>query len=124
MTVYGVFEFVAYFAETLHDHLLFAFRQMQRFVRLVRKERILPHVPAERSAADNVGMEQQCIAFGLEHLSVVLHAEHLPGRHAYKRSFLIVVILPAVNQIAALHLFEKNGVESERMLEMSYRIGL
>ncbi len=32
----------------------------------------------------------------------------LPRRHKYKRSFLIIVRVPAVFQVAALHFFQKD----------------
>ena len=52
-----------------------------------------------------------------------LHLDHLSRSHEYERSFLIVVVVTSVAQIAALHVLEENGVKSEAVAVMAGRNG-
>ena len=58
-------------------------------------------------------MEEERPAFGLAQLPVVLRAEDLSGCETDERSFLIVVGLAAVDHVAALHVFEEDGIDAE-----------
>jgi hypothetical protein len=58
-------------------------------------------------------VEEERPAFGLAQLPVVLRAEDLSGCETDERSFLIVVGLAAVDHVAALHVFEEDGIDAE-----------
>ena len=113
VAVDGVLELVADFPQRVDDQLAFAFRKVQRLVHLVREEGVLLHVAGQRRAADEVGVEDQRPPLGLELFAVVLHADDLSRCQTDERPLLIVVVVAAVEQVAALHLLEKDGVEAE-----------
>ena len=124
MAVDGVLQLVTDLPETVHDHPALALREVQRLVHLVRKEAVFLHVAAQRRAADEVRMENQRPALRLELPSVVLESDHLPGRQTDERSLLIVVIVPAVDHVAALDLLEKDRIETVGLPEMPHRMRL
>ena len=113
MLVGRVFQFAADVLQTIDDRVALLFREMQRFVHLIGEEGVSVHVASERGAVQQVGMEQQRPPFGLELHAAVVDADTLSGGQTHERSLLVVVGAAAVADVAAFHLFEKNGVESE-----------
>ena len=75
---------------------------------------------AERCASDKVRMEAQCPPARLKCLSVVLYSDDLTGREAYDSAFLIVVVLPSVDDVSAFGFFQKYDVEAECVTLMLY----
>ncbi len=93
--------------------------EVQRLVGLVGEERITADIAAQRGAANQIGMEDQRPPLGLELLAVVLDARDLPGSDGHDGPLLIIVVLTAVDQIAAPDLLEKKGVEAESMAHVT-----
>ena len=78
----------------------------------------------EVGAADQVGVEAERMAPGLELLARVLDADDLSGGEADDRTLLIIVALAAVDQVAILLVLEEYHVEAERMPHMAHGTGL
>lgn len=70
------------------------------------------------------GWKTSAQPFGWNSPSVVLESDHLPGRQTDERSLLIVVIVPAVDHVAALDLLEKDRIETVGLPEMPHRMRL
>ena len=60
-------------------------------------------------------MKHEGPPFGLVGAAVVLDPDHLPRSETDQGSLLVIVVLPAVNQVAAFHLLEENRIESEHL---------
>ena len=120
----GVLGLGAYLVQAVDDDLPLLLREVERLVGLVGKERIVAHAAPERRSADQIGMEDERPSLGLEQFAVVLHAGHLPGRDADDGALLVVVILAAVDHIAALHVLEEQGIETERVTVAADHAGL
>src|SRR3954464_4273461 len=58
-------------------------------------------------------MEHQRIPFRLKGLTIAVYAGHLARGNKYQSSFLVVVGMPAIYQVAAFYIFQENGIESE-----------
>ena len=69
-------------------------------------------------------MEDERPTFGLENLAVVFHTGDLTGRNTHDSAFLVIVILTAVDQVAALDILEKKRVKPERMAHVADFAGL
>lgn len=67
-------------------------------------------------------MEDQRPPFRLIDFAIVFDADNLPRRQTDQCSFLIVVMLTPVEQVAALHFFQKDGVEAENMTDVLHRM--
>ena len=78
----------------------------------------------EVGAADQIGVEAERIALGLELLACILDADDLPGGEADDRSLLIIVALAAVDQVAILLILEEYHVEAERMPHVAHGTSL
>ena len=101
-----------------------ALGEVQRFVDLVGEEGVLADMAPEVGAADQIGVEAERIALGLELLACILDADDLPGGEADDRSLLIIVALAAVDQVAILLILEEYHVEAERMPHVAHGTSL
>ena len=111
----GVLQLVEDVPHAVDDRLPLLLRKVQRLAHLVGEEGIAADVASELRAAQQIGMEEQRPTLRPVGPSVVLHAEELSGRQADERPGLVVVGLTAVDQIAAIHLLEEYGIETEHV---------
>ena len=91
---------------------------MQGFVHFVGEECVFLHLAGKACASQQVGMEQQTIAFGIGRFSAVVDTCHLSGSHEYQRAFLIVVLAAPVSQLSVYLLFQVDAVEAVKFLFM------
>ena len=66
-------------------------------------------------------MKEQSPAFGLEYLPCVDEADDLAGGYGHDGALLIVVVLAAVHDVAALDLLQEYGVEAEDLAAVVHR---
>ena len=111
----SVLQLVEDVPHAVDDRLPLLLRKVQRLAHLVGEEGIAADVASELRAAQQIGMEEQRPTLRPVGPSVVLHAEELSGRQADERPGLVVVGLTAVDQIAAIHLLEEYGIETEHV---------
>ena len=113
MAVDGVLQLVADVVQAVEDRAPLLLREVERFAHLVGKKGVVADVAPQLRTAQQIGVEEERPAFGLAQLPVVLRAEDLSGCETDERSFLIVVGLAAVDHVAALHVFEEDGIDAE-----------
>ncbi len=107
----GVLQFARDVLQAVDHYVPLLLREVQGLVGFVRKEGVSADVAPERRAADQVGVEQQRPAFGLENLAVILDADHLSRGRENERPFLVVVVVAPVAQVAAFDIFQEDAVE-------------
>lgn len=107
----GVLQFARDVLQAVDHDMPLLFREVQRLVGFVGEEGVAVDAASERRAADQVGVEQQRPAFGLENLAVILDADHLSRGRENERPFLVVVVVAPVAQVAAFDIFQEDAVE-------------
>lgn len=70
VAVYRVAQLILNFAEAVYDDLPFLRAEVQSLVHFVGEERVFAHRPSERRVAQQVRMEHQQVAVGLEFRAV------------------------------------------------------
>ena len=118
MLVDAVVQFFLYLGEAVEDGLPLALGHMQGFVHFVGEECVFLHFLCKARASQQVGMEQQTIAFGIGRFTAVVNTCHLSGSHEYQRAFLIVVLAAPVSQLSVYLLFQVDAVEAVKFLFM------
>ena len=81
MLVDAVVQFFLYLGEAVEDGLPLALGHMQGFVHFVGEECVFLHFLCKARASQQVGMEQQTIAFGIGRFTAVVNTCHLSGSH-------------------------------------------
>ena len=107
-----------YFSETVEDGLAFTPGHMQSLVHLVGEECIFFHLAGKACATQQVGMEQQGIAFGIGCLTSIANAGNLSGSHEHQCAFLIVIPVAAVSQFPVYLFFQVDAIETIEFLFM------
>ena len=114
----AVVQFLLYLSEAVEDGLAFTVGHMQGFVYFVGEERVFLHFAGKACAAQQVGVEQQAVAFGIGRFTAIVNPSHLSGSYKYQRAFLIIVLAAPVSQLAVYLLFQVNAIEAVKFLFM------
>ena len=118
----GLLGFERDFIETIHDDGFLAFAQVQSLVQSVGKESVLVNLRRERGPDQQVGMEYDSTSARLI-FAFVGGGQRLPRPDENEGALLIIVLLLAVDQIAAGHLFEIHYIQIVRHAVRPARIG-
>lgn len=114
----GVLQLKFNFVQTIHHHLTFLFRKMQGFKGFVREKIVVFDVLPEGSATDEIGVEKQGSAFGLKGFTIIFNADDLPWTDEYQGSFLIIIKVPTISEIAAFDIFQEDGIDTHVHTDM------
>src|SRR5574344_760035 len=115
-----MFQFNRYLIEAVHKLTSLTSRQMNSLIHCVRKKSIVLNNTSERCPTNQIGVETQGPPFGLKNLAIVFNANDLSGCKAYHCSFLIVIVVTTIYQVATLHIFQEYGIESKGKSLMFY----
>lgn len=108
---------------TVDDRLAFLQGKVQRLADIIGKERVVPHVPAELRAAQQVRTEVKTPAFRPVNGSVRRIAQYLSGRDENERVFLKIIFFPTVFQaVGAPDIFQEDHIDTEVFPRMGDRV--
>ena len=104
-------QLVADVVQAVEDRAPLLLREVERFAHLVGEEGVVADVAPQLRAAQQIGVEEERPAFGLEFHAPIVEPDALPRSEEDERPLLIVIGATAVLDIAALDIFEKYRVE-------------
>ena len=108
----GMIEFVLDFFQTVEEYLTLLLREVQSLVlRVVEKGVATDFLPESRTR-DEVGVEEQTVAFGLHIGRTLFDFDILTRSETYDCTLLIVVILATIANRTTYAIFEKQRVKT------------
>ena len=106
----GQFQF--YILQAIDYNLPLLFRQVESLIYFIGEEIIILYIASECRPPNQIRMKQQRPPFRLYHLSVIRHTNHLARPRENHRTFLVIIIITPVLQVAAFYLFQEDCIKA------------
>lgn len=91
--------------ETVDESMAFPFRKMESLVHFIREKSVFLDATAKIGATNQIRMKTQGITLRLKFFARIFYADDLSWSKTDYRSFLVIVPLTAINQIAVFSSF-------------------
>src|SRR5690606_2659228 len=98
--------------KAIKNDFSFPLGHVEGFIGCVRKERVIIHLAAKRSAIDEVSMKQQGKSFWLIPF-LTIRPKYLSRSHEDERSLLVIVFADAILKVATFDVFQEHRVETK-----------